>query len=143
MADYQYTVVLGDAFGRKVRRSYHIVAIDFASARTIADTHLAALQNLVAGGTLQDQLSEISALAGVPAAGSNVDEGVTFQWDLGSGKTASTTLPMVLKSVLNTDGTVDTADALVTAFAFGYVNGDIKVSDGETVSALIGGRLDK
>ncbi len=144
MADFLQTLSFVDAYTRKTARTYFITATDFVAARVVSDLNLLAVQNLSIGAVVKDSLAEIDQIASAPAAGANVDTGGTFSMALATlGKSGSVSFPMINPSVVNGDGTINLADALVTAWTAQYVAGSILISDGEVVSAINSGTLDK
>ena len=143
MADFLQTLTFLDAYNTKTSRSYHITAADFAAARLIATNNLTTIQAIVLGAVIKETLAEQNFIGGVPGAGANVDTGATFTWDMGSGKTASTNLPMPVPAIINVDRSINLADANVLAWTANYTDGDILVSDGEVVQSVIHGELDK
>ena len=116
---------------------------DYITARARADTLLAALQNLSELGLFKGALQEVDAVAGSAAAESNVDEGATLTWDLGSFKKAAQSIPGPVKAIFNTDGTVDPSTAQMVAWIAEMTSGEVTISDGEIASAFIRGILDK
>jgi len=143
MADFLYTMTFYDAFAGVATRSYHITALDFIAARVVADAQLAAGAALSTAGIQKDSLAEITSIAGVVGASSNIDEGITFQYNIGGGKRASISFPAPLTTVVNSDRSVDLSNPLVTAWNAQYLAGNILVSDGEGVVSVVKGQLDK
>lgn len=138
-----YTLTFVDAYDRQVQRRYEVVGADYATARANADLVLAAAQNWTEGYVAKESLAEVSDIAGAFTAGANVDEGATMQFSLGGTKKASISFPMPLKSTINSDSTVDLTDALVLAFTGLITGGNVLISDGESATAVIKGKLDK
>lgn len=143
MPDYRQSLSFKDAYGRATSRSYIITAVDFIAGKVIAAANLVAVQNLCNGGVVKEEFTETTIIAGVPGAGSNVDVGATFQFLLGGTKQASINFPMIIASVVDPDATIDLLDPAVAAWLLQYTNGDILVSDGETVVSTKSGTLDK
>lgn len=138
-----YTVSEQDAYNGKAARTFTLVAADYATARGIADNILAAFQNLSNAAVYEGKLSEVDTILSVADANSNIDEGITWQFNTGGSSTASINFPSPVKSVVNSDRSVDLADPLVAALLTIYTDGHITVSDGELVQFVIGGTLDK
>ncbi|MCK5643001.1 MAG: hypothetical protein KAJ19_19495 [Gammaproteobacteria bacterium] len=143
MADYLYSMTFNDDFSGVVTRSYHIIAADFIAARVISDAMLLAATNLSTAGIQKDSLAEQGLPAVAAGAGSNIDVGATFQYDIGGGKRASLNFPAPLTSVINPDRSVDLADGLVVAWHAQFVAGNVLISDGEGVISVLRGTLDK
>jgi len=140
---YLYSLTFNDGFAGVATRTYAINAATFVAARLVADNILSAAQNLTTAWVVKELLTEGDAVAGAAGATSNVDEGLTWQFDLGGGKRASINFPSPVLSVVNTDRSVDLLDPLVVALLDIYTNGDIFVSDGELVLSVIKGQLDR
>lgn len=140
---WQYSLTVNDAFSGVATRTYNLVAADYASARIIADAVLAAAQNLSTAAVVKESLAEVDPIVAVPGGTSNVDEGLTWQFNLGGGKTASINFPSPVLSVVNSDRSVDLADPLVVALLTQYESGNITVSDGELVVSTLKGTLDR
>ena len=79
-----------------------------------------------------------------PAAGSNVDSGVTVSCSLAAGGKAALKWPMPDPTLINPDGSLDLTAEAVTNLEDGYkAGGEALISDGEIVTAFISGKLDK
>ncbi len=140
---FNYSLQFNDAFNGVATRTFNINAADITAARVTANAILAAAVNLTTAWVVKESLTQVDAVAGAAGATSNIDEGLTWQFDLGGGKTASINFPSPVLSVVNTDRSVDLADALVVALISIYENGSIFVSDGELVLSTIKGQLDR
>ena len=96
------------------------------------------------GAVVKEELAEVTNIVDVPDAAANVDTGATFNMALATlGKSGSVSFPMPDPVIVNADGTVDLTNGLVTAWTLQYTNGDILISDGEVVTAINSGMLDK
>ena len=140
---WNYVISYFDAYGRSTTRTYGLAVADYTAARLRADSVLAALQNISELGIFKDSLQEVSAISGSAAAASNVDEGATLTWDIGSFKKASQAIPGPVKAIFNADSTVDLANAAVLAWEVEMVSGEVTISDGEVAINLVRGTLDK
>ncbi len=148
MPEYQVGVEMADDYGRVMRKSFNTIS-------TMA-THIAAVT--AAAGLMVDleALTEARVIAYTVAlrtiesdtvtAGANKDEGITLSVRKEDGFKDTIKVPAPLNSVINADGTVDIADALVTNFYdnFETGGGEFTFSDGEQAESggLISGRLD-
>ncbi len=143
MTIYQMSVSYQDAFERRGTKRYELDAIDHPTAVTNA----LALADALAGIMLADILSYSVGLDVIYAdsvvAGANKDTGVTISVDLGGGKRASLKIPTPLLTLINPDGTLDMADALITTLETLFTSGKVLISDGETALDFINGKLDK
>jgi hypothetical protein len=77
------------------------------------------------------------------SAGANLDAGITLSLELADGKLAPLKVPAPLGAAINADGTVDLTSALVTDFVDNWITGNFLISDGETVTSLKSGKLDR
>lgn len=139
------TLNLRDSFGRLTRKKVETTDTVLATAITHVNAYATALD------ALTDLALESIEYHAVDLTGnftgeedSNVDTGATFKLRLTDGSFASYKIPGFVLSKVNASGSVDPADsdvaALVALFASG---GSLRVSDGESVDAVIFGALDR
>lgn len=142
---FKLTVKMEDAYTRRTTRRWDVEALDFATALAGVPAHLTALANLSECKILSYTLGQETSYADTVDAGANVDEGVTFSVSIAGSpeKRASQKVPAPVKTIFNSDGSVDLTNGLVTAYAANFLSGLILVSDGEVVGAFESGRLDK
>lgn len=143
MATFYITAVLRDAYGRRTRKTFELSVADYAGALARQTTLLAALANMCEAEIVSSKVWSEAAYTDAVDAGANIDEGVTFSCDLGGGKSAALKIPSPVNSILNTDGTVDMTDGIVTALETEFLSGEVLISDGETVLDFTSGKLDK
>lgn len=143
MADFKQTITFEDSYSSKVSRTFFITATDFPAAVIVAAANLLAVTALTLGGITKEELAVVTQVGGTPTAGANVDTGATFNFNLGNGKQAPISFPMILPAVVNPDRSIDISNVLVTDWTDQYVAGSILVSDGEPVISVIGATLDK
>lgn len=145
MPEYKLSVAMRDAYTRDARKSFDVVAADYATAQTNAANFLTDLAALSMLQVLDYSLTEKTDYSDTVTALANRDEGVTFSLTIAGqpGKKAVTKLFGPEKAIFNTDGTVDLTDALVTAYFTHFLSGFVRVSDGEQVGTLESGRLDR
>jgi hypothetical protein len=92
------------------------------------------------------QIAVPGAPFGLVGAAAYVDKGATITgWVDGiPGKKASTKIPSPESTFVNTDGTIKMTEALMIAYLAHYLAaGDALLSDGESIDAWIGGKVDK
>lgn len=143
MPTYDVSVSIRDAFSGKTVRNYQVDAIDYPTALSDAAAMIASLEAYIGAGVLKYSVSTVTFENETPAAGSNIDEGATFQFDLGSGKTASLKIPSPDTGSVNTDRSIDLSDALVAALLAHWTAGPFLISDGETAVGPLKGTLDR
>lgn len=143
MPTYDVSVSIRDAFSGKTTRNYQVDALDYPTALSNAAAMVASLEAYIGAGVLKYSVSTVTFENETPAAGSNIDEGASFQMDLGSGKTATLKIPSPDTSSVNADRSIDLTDALVSALLAHWENGPFLISDGETAVGTLGGKLDR
>lgn len=143
MAVYQCTISMVDAYGRAVSKRVDVSADTHALAVTAAGAFVTDLQALTEAEVLYYSVAERVTFNGSLTAGANRDEGVTFSVRTTDNEKSTIKVPAPKNAIFNTDGSVDTANALVTDFIANYLSAAILVDDGEIVTSLIGGRLDE
>lgn len=145
MPIYDLSYTLRDAFQRKSTRSYQVTALDFVAAQVVVSTLMAAVANLTNAEILKTNLAENSPYTDTVTAGANIDAGLTVVWEIGGipGKQGVTKVPAPDITLFDAAGVLDLADARVTAYAAPFLAGDVLISDGEVVDAILNGRLDK
>lgn len=145
MPIYSLTYTLRDAFDRLSTRGAEITALDFPAAQAVQATLMTAVGNLTEAQILKTSLAEILPYTDSVTAGANIDAGLTVVWEIGGvpGKKGNTRIPAPDLSLFDANGVLDLADARVTAYAAPYLAGDILISDGEVVDAILSGRLDR
>jgi hypothetical protein len=108
---------------------------------TVADVLSAALNALtdaaIDGYTITYAKTEDTPAT--PTAGSRVEEKGNFIWRTANGRTTRFTVPAIVDSVLNPSGSIDKANALVTALVDAVIAGDFAFAsaDGSDITALL------
>jgi hypothetical protein len=143
MAIFPATISMVDAYSRTINKRVDINAADYATALTNAASYVDDLQALTEAEVLYYSVATKVVYAGTLTAGANKDEGLTLSVRTTDNEKATIKVPAPKNEVFNTDGSVDTADALITNFIANYTGALVLVDDGETVTGLLGGRLDK
>lgn len=142
------SVALVDSYQRETRKLFEMeTQADLATYLATAAAFLTDLLAVTQLGLVRADIIIPSGVAGsAPAAGSNVDDGVTisgYSTD-GNGAKASVKIPGPETAYINADGTVDVENvALAEYLAHFEAAGAFTVSDGETIASWIRGQLDR
>lgn len=144
MALFPVTLLCVDAYNRKTTRRFLFDDIDLLTAQVNVALWVPVYQAVTELHVLRSTLSDTNYFAGTPTAGANVDEAATFTANLDTpGKTAPVQIPGIISAARLGDGTIDMSNAAVVAWAGYYESGLITLSDGETVTEIKSGLLDK
>lgn len=143
MAKFGLRVSFEDAFTRRGSKRFELEALDFPTALINADAFVVSLAAAMGADILVYCVSDDVLFTDSVTAGANLDEGITISVDLGGGKRAALKIPTPEGAYINTDGTVDMANALITAVEAHYTAGKVLISDGETVLDFLSGKLDR
>ena len=140
----QARITMVDDYGRSLTKGVETLDTVIATAMTHVTAYLTAL-NLVsdAGWQKQDYLAA-GVITQAPTAGANRDVGATIKVTLDNGKNYPFRIPMPKAAIINADGSVDVADAdLLALIALFETAGYLRVSDGNYITAVLSGALDK
>jgi hypothetical protein len=143
MAIFPVSFSLVDAYGRPATKRFDVDAVDHAAAMTAAGAFAADLAGITELRILSYVVGERVTYTDTADAGANRDEGVTLSVRTADNEKAVIKVPGPVNAIFNPDGSVDLTDGAVTAFIANYLAGTVLVDDGETVTELISGRLDK
>jgi len=143
MPVYEASATLRDAYTRETNKRYQVSAADVGAAETAWLAYLTDLAALTGADIIKWKLSQEAVYTDAVTAGANIDTGATFVFEKADGDKVAVKVPAPLASVIDPDGTIDLADTLVTDWAANFTSGAILVSDGETATALLTGKLDK
>lgn len=142
------TIRLRDSFNREVTKrieTNETVLADAIDAISGVGGYLSTLNPFTdlqyIGATYSTPLDVTGAFAG--AAGSNVDQGATFQVQTTTGKRASHKVPGFPTSLVGAGGVIDVTQAEVVAYFAHFISGSLRLSDGEAVAIVLSGQLDK
>jgi hypothetical protein len=131
-----------DASGSAGSTTFHIPYDTLASvAITAADAVSAALNALsdaaIDGYSITYAKTEDTPAT--PTAGSRVEEKGNFIWRTANGRTTRFSVPAVVDSILNPSGSIDKANALVTALVAVVTDVDLifASADGSDITALL------
>lgn len=143
MANFPVTYTLQDDYGRTTTRSFTIVAATFADAITALGTFTTDYAAITELEIVKYKASQEVTVSDSAVADSNVDTGVTFSMQLADGGKGTVKVPGPDPAYLVAGGAVDLANANVAAFLAHFTSGEFLISDGEVVTSVIKGTLDK
>jgi hypothetical protein len=147
MPVYEVSFELVDAQNRKASKRFETQTLaDFAAADTAASALLTDLVAITEGRVLSQIISERTVISDTVTAGANVDEGGTLVVRKEDNRLGVLKVPMPIAAIRNSDGTLDITNALVTAYTDNFKvapTGSFTFSDGELITELVAGRLDK
>lgn len=137
-------ITMVDDYGRTLGKGVETLDTVIATAITHVGAYLTALNAVSdAGWSKQDYLAA-GVVTQAPGAGANRDVGATLKVTLDNGKHYPFRIPMPKAAIINADGSVDVADADVLALiALFETAGYLRVSDGNFITAVLSGSLDK
>lgn len=141
------TLTIRDDYGRTKTKQVEMLTADATQSELDAGTIKNAYQAAMDGHILKAQVNGLLEYTGSPAAGSNVDTGVTMKVQLdGRAERASLKWPTPAAAIINPDGTVDLNDLAVQGIEALYQTTGTNVarlSDGEAIEEFLSGTLDK
>ena len=143
MAEFLVTYSLVDAYDRSATKRFTVEAIDHATALTEAGLMAADLADLTELDILWYVVGDKVVYTDTVVAGANRDEGITLSVRKADNEKAVIKVPGPINAVLNPDGTVDMANAAITAFVANFLSGVFRISDHEVVTDALSGKLDK
>lgn len=146
MPNFKAGFSLVDAYARVTTRSFIFSVADWAAAVTLLADFLADYQAATECHIFETRLIDETAVAGSPVGGANVDAGMSITAQLETAnKKGNIQIPSPVAAVIDSDGSIDLADAIMTALLVNYTQATNKVtaSDGEEVTAFLKGTLDK
>jgi hypothetical protein len=133
-----------DDYGRSLTKGVETVETVIATAITDIGAYLTALHAVSDAGWQKQDYLAAGVVSQAPGAGANRDTGATIKVTLDNGKNYAFRIPMPAASIINVDGSVDVGDADVLALiALFETGGKLRVSDGNYVTAVLSGSLDK
>lgn len=143
MADFQATITLIDDFTRTSTKRFEGDFIDWAAALAATAALVVDLDALSMAKVISSNTMQRLDIDGSLAAGANMDAGLTLSVLKEDNAKAVLKVPAPLLSVINADGTADITDALITSYVDNWISSGWYISDGETVTDLLSGKLDK
>lgn len=145
MPVYDVNVEIVDAQNRKTRKSYETQELtDFAAALVAAAALVDDLAVLTEGDVLSYNVSQRIVYTDTVTAGANVDEAGTFVVRKADNRYASHKIPMPISAIRESDGSLNIADSSVIAYFANFKDGgDFTLSDGELITGIVAGKLDR
>lgn len=143
MPVYDVSIKMRDAYNRVTTKHFQTSETDHPTAVTAVIGFVNDLMAITEAELLEHKVALKTAVSDAPAAGANLDEGITLSVELTGNKKAPIKVPAPVKSFVNADGTVDITDSLVTDFIENWTVGNFLLSDGDTVTQLLSGKLDR
>jgi hypothetical protein len=139
------TVSLIDSYARPTTKKLETETSVLADAQTAVTgllTDLNAITDLQCVGVSYSLKDGTQIFAGV--AGSNVDVGATFKVRLADGTVAAYKVPGFPAAKVGPSGEIDVTDADVVAYFDNFLAaGDFTLSDGEVITEIVSGSLDR
>ena len=144
MPIYQVGLTLKDAYNRTTHRGFKFDDLTLAGAVINVGLFVTAYQDITELQVVESRLTDVITYAGAPVAGSNIDEGATFRAALDTpNKYASVSVPGIIAAARGPQGVIDMTDADIVTWVGFYESGLVTASDGETVTTIESGILDK
>jgi hypothetical protein len=133
-----------DDYGRSLTKGFETTATTLADAKTYTEAGLTALHAISDAGWQKQDYLDAQTTTQAATAGANRDVGATLRVTLNNGKNYALKIPMPAAAIVNPDGSIDIADEDVLAYvALFETAGHLRVSEGNFVTALLSGSLDK
>jgi hypothetical protein len=140
----QIAVTWQDAYGRTSTKRYGSDRTLLADAATDAAALIAAMGDISGAGTVKFEVIQVTPAINAPVALSNLDAGATIHCRLANGKLYPLHVPAILATKINSDGSVDVADADIVTFVELFESGGhFTVSEGDLVTAPEYAELDR
>jgi len=145
MANFSATVTLTDSLNRTVTKRYETETDVLATAQTAVGLLITSLEAVTDLGVVIVTYSNADDTeASAAAANSNVDTGATFRCRLDDGKIAAHKIPGFPLAKVATGGGIDVTDVDVAAYFDHFkAAGAFTLSDGQVITAVLTGTLDK
>lgn len=139
------TVILIDSLNRQVRKVYETTDTVLADAKTHVAAMVAELEAVTDLGVVSvSYTDQDDSLASAAAANSNTREGATFRVRLDNGKVGVHKIPGFPISKADSDGNIPVSDADVAAYFTNFESGEsFRLSDGQYITAVLSGKMDK
>lgn len=134
-----------DTFGRRKNKTVDLKTTDAAQGEIDGGTVVTTYANVMEGVIRKATIAGDLTWATVVPAGVNIDTGCTASCQLaGRPEKAALKWPTPLPSLFLPDGTLNVSDAAVVALSAIYeAAGIATLSDGESITGILSGSLDK
>lgn len=151
MTVFTLSVTLKDIYSRATRKRFETediseidLGVEYMAAEAFATSLMTALANISEAEIMYFNLGREVVYTDTPDAGSNIDEGMTASALKLDNKLTTIKVPAPVATIFNLDGTLDLVDGIVTAYTNHFlVGGGFTLSDGENITKLVSGSLDK
>lgn len=143
MAVFQITLSIQDAYARRTVKRFECDVADFATAGGVATSLATDFAALSEAEVLKYSVGQETTWSDSVTAGANLDEGITLSVQKEDGSKAVIKVPAPINSVINPDGTVDITATAVTDYVDNWISNGVTISDGEVVTSLLSGKLDR
>jgi hypothetical protein len=142
------TLLLRDSYGRDVHKRVQVdetTLADAVDAISGVGGYLTALAAVTDMSFVEANYVYAQDVTGAfdGTADSNADVGATFKVALLQGGNASHKIPGFPASLVNGDGGITVTGTEVAAYFEHFTSGSLRLSDGEAISAVVKGKLDK
>lgn len=148
MANFIATLSLEDSYNRRISKRLETESPVLATVKAAIEgvgmlaEDLAAITDLALISVSYVEKDVDAAFAG--AAGSNVDVGATFRLRTADGGVVSYKVPGFDVALANADGSIDPDVAAVVTFFDNFkAAGAFTLSDGEVITEILSGQLDR
>lgn len=145
MANFTATITLIDGKNRQCTKRFETETDVLATAQAAVATLVTNLEAITDLGVVIVTYSNADDTeASAADAASNIDTGATFRCRLDNGKIAAHKVPGFPLSKVQTGGNIDVEDADVAAYFANFeAAGAFTLSDGQVITAVLSGMLDK
>jgi len=145
MPNFVATVTLIDIKNRQCTKRFETKTDVLATAQTAVAALITGLEAVTDLGVVTVTYSVADdAEESAAADPSNIDTGATFRCRLDNGKICAHKIPGFPLSKVATGGGINTEDADVTAYFANFLSGGaFTLSDGQAITAVLSGALDK
>jgi len=145
MPTFNLVLTYADGQNREGRKSFESeVLADWTAAEAAASALITDFEAICDAEVLRYALSQTYIESDAGGATANKDEGITIQVRKTNSERDVLKVPAPVAGMLDGQGNLDIANALVTAYVANFeVGGGWTFSDGENVDEIVGGYLDE
>jgi hypothetical protein len=138
------SLTIVDDYKRTGNKRFEGRATVLATAKTNADDLLADFAAITLAGCNLRTFTEAEVQSEAVETGANLDAGATIHCRLNNGKGYALKVPAIDPSLVLSDGRVDIAAPAIAAFVANFeAGGQYTVSEGNTISEVLYGELDR
>jgi len=140
---FEVGLTLVDDYARTTTRRFTNTATLVADALTQVGAFITLLLAVSDAGTVKHEITTRTVASNAADSGANKDVGGTIHCRLDNGKVYPLHIPCIKAAMLNPDGTIDIADAAITAYVDEFMTGGhFTVSEGNLIDEILYGELD-